>query len=119
MWPRICACSRLTAAVKNKRIRGFVFIDSIWSDTLANTLSARKRARQAERHRKQNASQRSYVRSAIRKVLKAIAAKDKQAAEAAFREAVPAIDKSVAKGIMHKNKAARHKSHLNAHIKAL
>lgn len=86
---------------------------------MANTLSARKRARQSERHRKQNAGQRSYVRTAIRKVLKAIQAKDKNAAEVAFKEAVPAIDKSVAKGLMHKNKAARHKSRLNAHIKAL
>lgn len=86
---------------------------------MANSLSARKRARQAERHRKQNASERSYVRTAIKKVLKAIDAKDKEAAQAAFKDAVPAIDKSVSKGIMHKNKAARHKSRLNAHIKAL
>ena len=86
---------------------------------MANSLSARKRARQAERHRKHNASQRSYVRTAIKKVLKAIDAKDKQAAEAAYKEAVPAIDRSVSQGIMHKNKAARHKSRLNAHIKAL
>ncbi len=86
---------------------------------MANSLSARKRARQAERHRKQNASERSYVRTAIKKVLKAIDAKDKEAAQAAFKDAVPAIDKSVSKGIMHKNKAARHKSRMNAHIKAL
>ncbi len=86
---------------------------------MANSLSARKRARQAERHRRQNASQRSFVRTASKKVLKAIEAKDKDAAQAAYKEAVPAIDKSVSKGIMHKNKAARHKSRLNAHIKAL
>ena len=86
---------------------------------MANSLSARKRARQAERHRKQNASERSYVRTAIKKVLKAIDAKDKEAAQAAFKDAVPAIDKSVSKGIMHRNKAARHKSRMNAHIKAL
>lgn len=86
---------------------------------MANSLSARKRARQAERHRRHNASQRSFVRTAIKKVLKAIETGDKEAASAAFKEAVPAIDKSVSKGIMHKNKAARHKSRLNAHIKAL
>lgn len=86
---------------------------------MANSLSARKRARQAERHRKHNASQRSFVRTSIKKVLKAIESGDKDAATAAFKEAVPAIDKSVSKGIMHKNKAARHKSRLNAHIKAL
>ncbi|HKJ18978.1 MAG TPA: 30S ribosomal protein S20 [Xanthomonadales bacterium] len=86
---------------------------------MANSLSARKRARQAERHRRQNASQRSYVRTAIKKVLKAIESGDKKAAEAAYKDAVPAIDKSVTKGIMHRNKAARHKSRLNAHIRDL
>lgn len=86
---------------------------------MANSLSARKRARQAERHRRRNASQRSYVRTAIKKVLKAVKSGDKNAAEAAYKEAVPAIDSSVSKGLMHKNTAARQKSRLNAHIKAL
>ncbi len=86
---------------------------------MANIQSARKRARQAERHRKHNASQRSYVRTAIKKVLKAIESGDKEAAQAAYKEAVPAIDKSVAKGLMHRNRAARKKSRMNAHIKAL
>ena len=40
-------------------------------------------------------------------------------AEAAFKEFVPVIDGMVNKGIVPKNKAARHKSRLNAHIKAL
>lgn len=86
---------------------------------MANIKSARKRARQSERHRKLNTSQRSYVRTAIKRVLKAIESGDKEAAQAAYKEAVPAIDKSVAKGLMHKNRAARKKSRMNAHIKAL
>lgn len=86
---------------------------------MANIKSARKRARQSERHRKLNTSQRSYVRTAIKRVLKAIESGDKAAAQAAYKEAVPAIDKSVAKGLMHKNRAARKKSRMNAHIKAL
>jgi len=86
---------------------------------LANILSARKRARQSEKHRRHNASQRSHVRSAIRGVVKAIATGDKAAAETAYKAAVPAIDRSVAKGLMAKNKAARHKSRLNAHVKGL
>jgi small subunit ribosomal protein S20 len=86
---------------------------------LANSLSARKRARQSEKHRLLNASQRSRVRSSIKKVLTAIEAGDKGAAEAAYKEAVPAIDRSVSKGLMHRNKAARHKSRLNGHIRAL
>jgi len=86
---------------------------------LANSLSASKRARQAEKHRRHNASQRSHVRTAIKRVLRAIESRDKAAAEAAYKAAVPAIDRSVAKGLMAKNKAARHKSRLNNHIRAL
>ncbi len=86
---------------------------------MANSLSARKRARQAEKHRLRNASQRSLVRTRIKKVVAAIEAGDKSAAEAAYKVAVPAIDHSVSKGLMHRNKAARHKSRLNAHIRAM
>jgi small subunit ribosomal protein S20 len=86
---------------------------------LANSLSARKRARQSERNRRHNASQRSHVRTAIKNVLRAIESGDKPAAEAAYKAAVPAIDRSVVKGIMPRNKAARHKSRLNQHIRAM
>jgi len=86
---------------------------------LANSLSARKRVRQSEKSRLLNASQRSHVRTSIKKVLAAIEAGDKNAAEAAYKTAVPAIDRSVSQGLMHRNKAARHKSRLNRHIRAL
>lgn len=86
---------------------------------MANSVSARKRARQAERHRQHNASLRSHVRTKIKKVLRAIEAGDKAAAEEAYKAAIPAIDRSVSKGIMHANKAARHKSRLNQHLKGL
>jgi small subunit ribosomal protein S20 len=86
---------------------------------LANSLSARKRARQNEKHRLNNAGQRSRARTSIKKVLAAIEAGDKSTAEAAYKEAVPAIDRCVSKGLMHRNKAARHKSRLNQHIREL
>ena len=86
---------------------------------MANSLSARKRARQSERNRRHNASQRSYVRTAIKNVIKAIGSGDKPAAESAYKIAVPAIDRSVSMGIMPKNKAARHKSRLNSHVRAM
>ena len=86
---------------------------------MANSLSARKRARQSEKHRLLNTSQRSHVRSSIKKVLTAIESGDKGAAETAYKDAVPAIDRSVSKGLMHRNKAARHKSRMNKHIRAL
>ena len=86
---------------------------------MANIASAKKRARQSEKLRLQNASQRSMLRTHIKKVVNAIEAKDKAAAENAYKSAVPVIDAMVSKGIIHKNKAARHKSRLNARLKAL
>lgn len=87
--------------------------------TLANSKQAKKRASQAEVRRTRNASQRSMVRTYIKKVITAIEKGDKEAASAAYSEAVPVIDRMADKGIMHKNKAARHKSRLNAQVKAL
>lgn len=86
---------------------------------MANSPQARKRARQADKRRQHNASQRSEVRTSIKKVISAIATKDKEAATAAFSAAVPVIDKMANRGIIHKNKAARHKSRLSAQIKSL
>ncbi len=86
---------------------------------MANSPQAKKRARQAEVRRSHNASFRSMVRTHIKNTYKAIDSGDKAKAEEAFKVAVPVIDSMVLKGIMHKNKAARHKSRLNAHIKAL
>jgi SSU ribosomal protein S20P len=86
---------------------------------LANSPQARKRARQAEARRQRNMAQRSALRTFIKKVIKAIHAEDKEAAVQAFKEAVPRIDRAARKGLIHANKAARHKSRLNAHIKAM
>lgn len=86
---------------------------------MANSPSARKRARQAEDRRQHNASLRSMVRTSIKKVIKAVDGKDIEAAQAALSAAVPVIDRMADKGIIHKNKAARHKSRLNAQVKAL
>ena len=86
---------------------------------MANTAQAKKRARQAEKHRLQNQGPRSKLRTSIKKVVKAIDAGDKEAATAAYAEAVPVIDSMTGKGLIHKNKAARHKSRLNAHLKSL
>ena len=86
---------------------------------MANIQSAKKRARQADVRNMRNTSQRSMLRSSIRKVLKAIEAKDKSGAEAAYKAAEPVLDRFSSRGLIHKNKAARHKSRLTAHIKAL
>ncbi len=86
---------------------------------MANTPSARKRARQAEKRRERNRMHRSRMRTLIKRVIKAIEAGDREAAEQAYKTAVPIIDATATKGIIHKNKAARHKSRLNARIKAM
>ena len=86
---------------------------------MANTSQARKRARQAVNQRAHNMSLRSNLRTAIKKVQKAILAGDKSAAQAVFKESMGTIDSIADKKIIHKNKAARHKSRLSAAIKAL
>ena len=86
---------------------------------MANIASAKKRARQSIKLRLHNASQRSMLRTHIKNVTNAIEAKDKKAAQSAFDAAVPVIDSMVSKGIIHKNKAARHKSRLNSHVTSL
>ena len=86
---------------------------------MANSAQARKRARQAEKHRQQNAGRRSEMRTELKKVIIAIEAGDKAAAEGAYKTAVPLLDGLAGKGLIHKNKAARHKSRLNAKIHAL
>jgi small subunit ribosomal protein S20 len=89
------------------------------SNQMANTAQARKRARQAEVTRQRNASQKSALRTAVKKVKKAIAAGDKTAAGAVFRESQAVIDRIADKRIVHKNLASRTKSRLVQAIKAL
>ena len=86
---------------------------------MANSAQATKRARQAELSRQRNASQRSHMRTYIKKVIAAIKAGDRDSAVKAYAAAVPVIDSAAGKGLVHANKAARHKSRLNSAIKAL
>ena len=64
-------------------------------------------------------SQRSLMRTKIKNVVNACDAGDKDKAVAAYKEAVPVIDSMINKGIVTKNKAARHKSRLNRRVKEL
>ena len=86
---------------------------------MANTVQAKKRARQNEKRRQHNASLRSMVRTYLKKVDAALESGDHAAYQAAYDAAVPVIDRMADKGIIHKNKAARHKSRLNTKVKAL
>ena len=86
---------------------------------MANTAQAKKRARQNEKRRQHNSSLRSMVRTYLKKVDAAIETGVQADAQAAYTSAVPVLDRMADKGILHKNKAARHKSRLNAQVKAL
>ena len=86
---------------------------------MANIKSAQKRARQAEKRRLHNKGLRSKMRSYIKAVITEVEKGDKDAAGAAYRDAVPVIDTMINKGIVNKNKAARHKSRLNQMVKTL
>ena len=86
---------------------------------MANIKSAEKRARQNIKRRGHNVAARSSLRTAIKGVVNAVNAGNKEQAVANLKTAVPVIDSMVNKGIIHRNKAARHKSNLNAQVKAL
>lgn len=86
---------------------------------MANSPQARKRARQSLTRRTRNASHRSMFRTYLKRVEAAIEGGDQSAAREALTAAVPVIDRMAIKGIIHKNKAARHKSRLSARVQAL
>ncbi|WP_074011649.1 30S ribosomal protein S20 [Candidatus Sodalis sp. SoCistrobi] len=86
---------------------------------MANIKSAKKRAVQSEKRRQHNANRRSMMRTFVKKVYAAIAAGDKEAAQNAFSAMQPIVDRQASKGLIHKNKAARHKSNLTAQINAM
>ena len=86
---------------------------------MANTAQARKRARQSVERNKHNSSLRSMLRTAIKRVRQAIEAGDKAVAAETLQKATGVIDRVADKHIIHKNKAARHKSRLAAAVKAL
>jgi small subunit ribosomal protein S20 len=86
---------------------------------MANIKSVRKRAKQAVVRRGHNLGLRTAVRTAIKTVKKAIAAGNKDAAIKALIESQRAIDRVVAKGVLHRNAGDRHKSRLAHAIKGL
>ncbi len=86
---------------------------------MPNIKQAKKRVRQAESSRMLNKHHRSSMRTSVKKVEAAIAEGNKDLANEALKEASSALDSMVNKGVLHKNNAARKKSRLNGHIRAL
>ncbi len=86
---------------------------------MPNIKSAKKRVAIAEKARQHNVAARSKMRTLVKKVIIAVKDGNKDAAKAAFAIAEPVLDRSACKGLISKNKAARHKKTLSAAIKAM
>mgnify|MGYP003579699866 CR=1 FL=1 len=86
---------------------------------MANIKSAEKRARQTVKRRTRNVAARSKLRTAIKGVVTAVNAGNKEEAAANLKAAGPVIDSAVNKGLIHRNKASRHKRMLNARVKEM
>src|SRR5690606_28105777 len=93
------------------------FLESLKS--VANIKSAEKRARQMIKRRARNVAGRWKLRTAIKSVVNAVNAGNKEEAVAKLKIATPIIDSAVNKGLIHRNRAARHKSDLNARVMAV
>jgi len=79
---------------------------------MPNHKSSEKRVRQSEKRRTINRGHRTKVRTYIKKLRSALEAGEKQQISQILPEAISVIDKSVQKGVLHKNAAARYKSRL-------
>ena len=86
---------------------------------MANTASARKRIRQNVVRTERNAARKSRMRTFVKKVEAAIAGGDREAANAALREAQPEMQRAAGKGVIHKNTVARKLSRMTARIKTI
>ena len=83
---------------------------------MPNHKSAEKRMRQNERRKGINRSNRTRLRTEIKKLRAALTGNDKKAMLVALSQAISIIDKSVQKGVLHRNAAARYKSRLTARV---
>ena len=86
---------------------------------MPNHKSAEKRDRQNANRNNINTASRTRLRGSIKKLRAAIATGNAEDARALLSETVSAIDKSVQKGVLHRNAAARHKARLTGHVNAL
>ncbi len=86
---------------------------------MANHKSAEKRNRQAERRNEANRQNRGRLRTEIKKLRAAIDAGNRDEAKSLLNATVSLIDKSIQKGILHKNAAARHKSRLTSSVNGM
>ena len=87
--------------------------------SLANIKSAKKRILVNRTKAARNKSIKSAVKTSIKKVEAAVAASDKEAANAALLDAISSIDKAASKGVYHKNNASRKVSRLSKAVNSI
>lgn len=86
---------------------------------MAHHKSAIKRIKQNEKRNARNRHQKSTLKTCIKRVREAVASKDKESAVAALKAAIPVIDKTATKGVIHKTNAARNVSRLTKLVNTL
>lgn len=86
---------------------------------MAHHISAKKRIRRNGRRAVVNKNRISRIRTFVKKVEVAIAAGNKDEAQAAFLQAMPELHRGASKGVMHRNAVSRKTSRLAARIKAM
>jgi small subunit ribosomal protein S20 len=86
---------------------------------MANHVSSLKRSRQTITKTAINRANKSKLRGSLRLMREALATGDKNNLAEAYRSTVSVLDKSVQKGVLHKNTASRYKARLNARVKAV
>lgn len=86
---------------------------------MPNHKSAEKRVRQTAKRNEVNTRNRSQLRTQIKKLRAALASGDKKQSQELLTPTISLIDKSVNKGVLHRNTAARYKSRLTAHVNDL
>lgn len=86
---------------------------------MPNHKSAEKRDRQNARRNARNTAHRSRLRTTIKRLRTAIVSGDAQQAQTLLPQTVSVIDKSVQKGVLHRNTAARHKARLTLRVNAI
>lgn len=86
---------------------------------MANSPQALKRAKQNVKRNALKSSQRAMTRTYLKKTLAAIGNQDKVAASSLYQQTTSILDNMARKGVIHKNKAARHKLRLSKQIKAM
>jgi small subunit ribosomal protein S20 len=86
---------------------------------LANHKSAIKRARQSEERRIRNRARKTRMKNVIKSVQEALASNSRELALEKLKEAIAVIDKTAAKGVIHKNNASRKISRLSRKVNAL